>query len=558
MNRYVALAISLSACLVSLTLRKFTGQAFWYYAFLTALPFFFCNIALLALGAKNPLQPNRSVQKWMAFGLMALYGGVFITMTLNRYAAFSTQMYDLGNLDIALWNMAESVRQGGIAGLFSHQALSRFDAHVEPLYWLFGLQYLLWPDPRGPILFQTAAIIVFLAGTYLLAMEILQNRVKALIVMGAMAAFPPLEFANLFDVHGDVFALPCLIFAVLFSLRKQWGRYWIALLLGLACKEYVGLAAAGFGISLFHAQKQKLQGILTTIAGLAYFLLAMLVIIPLHNHGQDSSVIGVDFSGIGGREGLGGMVRFGLSNPLALIKHCATAGNGESLFYLFFPLFFLPLFRIWYMAGAFLIIVKDLLFGINLWTHHLALAIPFIAYALIMTLDALPRNGVVVLTRIFRPASRSLYVLVLGATLVSAFSYGPSPLGHRFWREIAIYVPDNHDAAALAISKKIPVNKRVSISERMASHASHQRSCDIFPSPFYEINAASGPVDFVCIDTTDSDCRDRRWGNSGISQLDTLRASGYVSTDSLDGIYLFAFSGPAACRTAANRPPNRY
>jgi len=353
MNRYRLMAYSLIACLCMLILRKSTGQVIWYYLFLCSLPVFCGSLIQVFFAAKDIPRPDINSQKWAVAGLLTIYGAVFLTMALCKYASFSTHMYDLGNLDFALWNMSEAVHQHGLLGLFSAQGLSRFDAHVEPIYWLFGLQYLVWPDPRGPIIMQTAAIIGFLAGTYLLALEILQHRVKALIVAFVIAAFAPLEFANLFDVHGDVLALPCLIFAILFSVRKQWGKYWVVLLLGFACKEYVGLAAAGFGVTLFHAQKERLQGMLTTIAGLSYFLIVLIIIIPLHNHGSGSSVISVDFSGIGGNQGIGGMLRFGLSDPIALVKHCATAKNGESLFYLFLPLFFLPLTRVWFLCGAF-------------------------------------------------------------------------------------------------------------------------------------------------------------------------------------------------------------
>jgi hypothetical protein len=169
----------------------------------------------------------------------------------------------------------------------------------------------------------------------------------------------------------------------------------------------------------------------------------------------------------------------------------------------------------------------------DIGNHRLAIALPFIFIALLHGIEKMKRwgDGYVKID--------CLYYIV-SATLIAAYVYGPSPIGHRFWRENDKYVRTDRDSICDTILNKIPPGKSISVSRYLAPHVTHRRYCYIFPRPMLPEKRDLNDVAFVCIDTTDRDAL--AWGHSNFKKetIPEILSLGYSIVDEEKGIYLFS------------------
>ncbi|MFP4522049.1 MAG: DUF2079 domain-containing protein, partial [Fibrobacterota bacterium] len=152
------------------------------------------------------------------------------------------------------------------------------------------------------------------------------------------------------------------------------------------------------------------------------------------------------------------------------------------------PLAFIPLFTPSVLLGAFPVLLKDLLAGMDIGTHHSAPAFPFIILSFAYGLKKLES---------IHGRYRLLPVYTAAASIIlSCFFYGPTPAGHRFWREIDKYIPDRRDLAVSRMLEIIPEGVPVSATSNLAVRLVDRKYCYIFPRPYFN----SAP-DFMAVDT---------------------------------------------------------
>jgi uncharacterized membrane protein len=541
-TKILPLALVLAAGAVYLV-KYFAGAPFLYFPLLSAVALAAASCARAAAAALPArvgpdFRSERSVYAALA-AIAALFFGVFATLAICRYNAFWVRMYDFGLMDQAIWNTAHGRLLEVTDQEFPFSNVSRLSTHVEVIYALFAAAYRLLPDPRillvGQALFVCAGIVL----VFFIARIVIGTARKALAVACIAALFPALQFMVLFDFHGDVLSIPFFLLSYFGYLKKKEWLFWVGLVLALLCKEYAGLAAAGYGCALVAAHRDYRRGLAAFAIGVLYFSVSFYGIVPLFNGGSESSLARLDYGAIGGTEGLGGMARFALHHPAAFMARMATLQNAESLFYLFFSLAFLPLLSPAFLLGAAPIFLKDMLFGMDIGTHHLACGIPFVFISFIYgirrfeTMVLNPR-----LTRLLSVAGFP-WAIALAAGLIASFSYGPSPLGHRFWRESYFYAPSAHAKACETVAKRVPPFVAISVSDDLAPHLAHRQFCYVFPAPLALSPEALGRVDYVCIDTT-------QWqslapGHTGFSTrtLPLVRSAGFDSIMETGGVYLF-------------------
>jgi uncharacterized membrane protein len=101
--------------------------------------------------------------------------------------------------------------------------------------------------------------------------------------------YPVAQTAVLFGIHGDTLAMPWLIFAFDALERKRWRLYGLCLLGALSCKFYVAIPVMAFGGVLW-LQKRRRLGILTSLLGVTWLILAIFLVRPLF--GRDLSSLG--------------------------------------------------------------------------------------------------------------------------------------------------------------------------------------------------------------------------------------------------------------------------
>jgi uncharacterized membrane protein len=472
--------------------------------------------------------------------MAAVFFLVFTMMTFGKYSAYSLRMYDFGLMDQAIWNTAH----GRLLEVTQPDApfgnMSRLSTHVEVIYLAFAALYWFVSDPRVLFAVQTLFVCAAIVLVFLIARMVLASPKKALAVALAAALYPALQFMTLFDFHGDVLSIPFFLLSYLGYLRKKEWMFWSGLVLALFCKEYAGLAAAGYGFALMAAHRDWKRGAMVSIVGAAYFLAAFYTVVPLFNNGSESTITSQNYREVGGESGLGGMLVFAVSHPFAMLVEMKTMQNAESLFYLFFPLAFLPFLSPMFLLGAVPVIFKDMLYGMDIGNHHLACGMPFIFISFIYGIrrcEKIIENQQY--KRLFTAIGIPL-LLICVTSIMASFFYGPSPLGHQFWRGRAMYTATGHARACDAVIKNIPESARVSATDNLVSHLTHRQYCYVFPAPLSFLpRSMLRRVDYLCVDTTFR--QGLVWGDSSFTNqtLPLIRSMGFESIMENDGVFLY-------------------
>jgi uncharacterized membrane protein len=539
------LPVALVLCAVSLYLvKRSAGLPALYYPLLVVIALFCAAAARPGLARLiHPESISDRNAKTVLAAIVAFFFIVFTTLAICKYNAFSLRMFDFGLMDQAIWNTAHGRLLEVTESDVPFDNVSRLSTHVEVIYLAFSALYRIFSDPR--VLF--AAQTVFVCGAILLVFVIarmtLADNAKALAAAGAAALFPALQFMVLFDFHGDVLSIPFFLLSYLGYLKKKGWLFWSGLVCALFCKEYAGLAAMGYGCALMAVHRDWKRGAAVSVLGAAYFLAAYYLLVPLFNHGGEASIAAQDYGDVGGDRGLGGMLGFAWSHPLAFTAKVITMKNAESLFYLFFPLAFLPALSPAFLLGAAPIFFKDMLFGMDIGNHHLACAMPFVFISFIYGIKRCEK--IMENPRCKRPmAAFGLpLLLVCVMSVMASYFYGPSPLGHRFWRGRDMYMVSSHARECEAVIKTIPAAARISVSDNLEPRLTHRQYCYVFPAPFAHSSLSQEKVEYICIDTTFR--LSLGWGDSSFTDqtLPFIRSMRFDSIMERDGVYLFKKGG---------------
>ncbi|MRR09958.1 DUF2079 domain-containing protein, partial [bacterium] len=426
----------------------------------------------------------------------------FLVLPLRAYAAYNMGMVDLGHMDQAI--------RGVLAGrpleftfYETGQRVSRLGIHLEPVYFLIAPLYRIWDDARILLVLQTLVVASGGIALFLMARQRLGSGLGGVALLGAYLLHPALQFANLFEFHGDALAAGFLLWALLFVERQRWPLFAVFLLLALACKEYVSLAVAGLGLAMALAGQRK-QGIAVLIAGILWFAAAQFWIIPYFRM-RDGLYL--EYAGL-----IYGSVP-------AMITRVLSVKNLGTLVLLLLPMGLLPVLSGWLLLPL-APIVGGLMAGrgtFDLHNHHNAVLLPFLAYAAIAGWERL--SGSIVRRTALSPARvrRGMSAGVLAASLSCTFLWGGSPLALRFWKardwyrydQLHQYRITSHDKVTDSVIAHIPSGIPISASAEICPHLTHRRDCHMFPSPWIafagpdagRFDAAAGMrVDVVCVD----------------------------------------------------------
>ncbi|HEX3020186.1 MAG TPA: DUF2079 domain-containing protein [Chitinispirillaceae bacterium] len=484
-------------------------------------------------GKKKSFLTNESLPDSGLIALALVYLVLFSFLSVGQYDAFISRMYDLGNMDQAIWSASHGKLLQSTDMNPPFENSSRFSVHIEPVFFVFAALYRIMENVKVLLVAQVLLICIAILTIYAISVILLKDRWKSFFVAIIFSSFPALQFMTLFDFHGDVLAIAFLLLSYLAYLKKKSVWYWVFIGISLMCKEYVALAITGFGISLLLMHKDKATAIPTVLLGLAWFLLSSFVVIPLLNKGNESIVIGLNYADIGGRQGISGIIRYSLKNPVELLRILFNRQNVENLFYLLFPLLFIP-FRSWkLLIGAVPIIAKDLLTGLDIYNHRLAPAVPFLFIAFIYSL----REDLQ--WKKLKISKEYMLQLTISATLIASFCYGPSPLGHRFWRERHRYFKNEHSCVCQDLLSVIPDSVAVSVSEHLAPHVTHRQYCFVFPRPMTVEKRDMRDVEYICIDTTNRESL--FWNDTSyiLQTIPDIISLGFNMLKNEDGVFLF-------------------
>jgi uncharacterized membrane protein len=523
---------------------KITGWDLLYFLNLLTIAWLFAAVTSRLL--KNII-PGTYIDNHradiIAVVIILAYGLILSCMSIARHEAYSTSMYDLGNMDQAIWNSS----QGNFLDVTSLGSpclnVSRATNHLEWIYEIFAIIYKILPNVQVLLVVQALFVCAGLAGLYFIAKATFHSPGLRIVSLCAAALFPTLQFANLFDFHGDVLAFPFLIWMIYFYDVRRKPVIAVLLMAGaLLCKEYVALVLAFYGIVMIIQHRDWRLGCVVTFISTGYFISALYFIMPAFNHGNSSELISAIYSTRPGA-GLYGLFMTICQNlerylPVVFSKH-----SFESLFYLFFPIYFLVWKNPVFLIPVIPVLTKDLLAGIDIGTHRLSLTLPFLFASLIFTIKKMEVQNQEEDNN--RDTLNFNLFLILAATVIAAVAYGPSPLGHRFYREIGKYVKDVNDISRDSIIARIPDAAKISVSGILAPHCTHRRYCYQFPRPFTGQCSGATSVDVIVLDTNDEESRMENHSGFQKETIPWIVSMGYNQIMERSGVYLFHRSGSA-------------
>ena len=274
----------------------------------------------------------------------------FSFLSIRRYEALDTGGYDLGNMDQAAWNTLHGciLCETNVEGIDR-----RLAHHVEPIFLLIAPLYLVYSNPRTLLLLQTVVVALGALPVYWLAKTKTKNAWVAVIFAALYLLFPALQSATLDEFHPVTLAPTFLLFAFYFLVRKKTIPYIIFLLLALSCKENISLLVTMLGLYVLFVRRDRKLGLITTVLGLSWFIVAVYLVIPYFSpQGQSPFLDYYDQLGDNPVQ----MAVTLITQPRLALELIATRQNWVYLWSLLAPVGLLPLSSL--VVGFWLLITR--------------------------------------------------------------------------------------------------------------------------------------------------------------------------------------------------------
>jgi uncharacterized membrane protein len=402
---------------------------------------------------------------------VAVFVVAFVGATWTAHARFGTYGFDVGIYDQATWLLSR-----GRAPFVTVRGLDLLGQQAAYIMVLVAPLYRLWADPRLLLLLQVLFLALPALVVYRLGARRLGHPAAGLAVAVAYLAYPGVQWAISWQFHPEAIAAGLLALAVAAADRRRHRAMALWLALAALCGEELGLVVAGFGLLLVVSGRRAV-GWRTAGAGLAWFLVATYVLVPLHA-GRATRLFETDY-GIPG------------SGPQALLAALPTmAGHvlqtglaNDGLFYLL--LVFLPLLGLPLLAPRWLLPVAPVLL-LNLAAvqpehhqlrfHYLATAAPLLAAGAVA--------GLVWVRSARRPLLAPALVLLVLVAGFTSWRYGPAP-----WARDPVAIPAGPtDQARRAALDLVDEGAPVSAQFNLVPHLGHRAEVYEWPNPFRAVN----------------------------------------------------------------------
>ena len=402
---------------------------------------------------------------------IAAFATGFACLSVLRHRAFSTGRFDLGNMVQAVWSTAHGhpLRVTDLAG----EQMSRLGAHVDPILVAFAPLWWLWPSPSMLLVAQAVAIALGALPVYWLARKKLASPRAGVAFALAYLLYPATTWLALNEFHPVALATPALLFAFWFLDEDRLLPFAAFAFVAALSKEEIPLVIAAMGIWYAFAHGRRAAGVAIALAGVAWSVVAIEVVIPHFNHGV--SPFEGRYSEVGGSPS--GIAHTALHHPRVLL-HVAFQDPGPS--YLLDLV--LPLAALCLLSPVVLVALPELVLNLlssvatqsSIHFHYTAGEIPPLVVAAIFGAARLR-------TRWRIPVA----TLALATALVGNYRLGGIPVWHALpggqdLQAKAAHVTA-HDRVAARALRLIPDDAVVSATNALGAHLSARRRVLSFP-----------------------------------------------------------------------------
>ncbi|MCU1447924.1 MAG: hypothetical protein JWP02_94 [Acidimicrobiales bacterium] len=412
--------------------------------------------------------------------------------------ALLRQHKPIGGYDIAYFQQAAWLIDHGRAPFVTLRGLHLLGDHASPIFYPIAWVAGLGATAKVLLAVQSAALAVGVLPLWSVCRRVaaLGAGASAAVVV-AYGLYPALNNVNLADFHPEAVAVPALLGAVLFGLRRRWVPYGLCVAVALLCKEDFTIVVASLGLFLL-VERLRIPGLVTLAVGGAAFLFDTRILQP---HFAGGFVQTAFLSQYG--KTLGAIAGTMATDPGRVLGDLLTHQNLNFAIAILAPLLFLPLLAPRYLIPALpmqlLYLVSERSAAHGIVNQYTVAIIPFVFVATAMALGGLDNR---------RPDRRILGALVIG-TLVFNASLSVGGLSGKPWRWRHLDAADRARRAAVRI---VPHTAAVSATSRVWPLVAERPAFYGFPNPWFEYHGLRDPIpldvrlrttQWIVVDTTD-------------------------------------------------------
>ncbi len=407
---------------------------------------------------------------WVVLAAALSWTVVMGTLVWQRHDRLGSFSFDMGIFDQAVWLLSRGGQQ-----LMTVRGLTVFGHHAEPALYLLAPFYWLGAGPHFLNLVQVAAMALGAVPVFLIARDRLGAPWVAAVIAGAFLLHPALAFMAWELFHPEAMAITPLLFAYWFAGRRRWRWFAVCVVLAVAWKEDVALAAAVLGL-VVAVRGERRVGLTTAALSVGYFLMVTRVLLPYLNGSE--AFYNQFFGELGGSAPE--IIRNGLRRPELVTDRVLAADAKDYYWKMVAPFGLVPLAG----PGALLVGVPQALvnvLSINDFTRKITYH-----YA------ALPLTGLTLAAiegaRWIAAGRRRALVILAGVMAVSsvaaAMVWGPTPIGATYGPTWWPPAQDSRRDAKEAALARVPNDARVSATYLFVPQLTHREGIYEFPNPF--------------------------------------------------------------------------
>lgn len=218
--------------------------------------------------------PALTTREWGALSVLLLCAAVaYLVPTCLRFGRYGNKSADLGIYAHSFWNAWQG------HGLFnSPEGLDHLSSHASPGLYLLLPLYALAPSPLTLLALNGLALVSGAIPAYLIARRRL-GPVPSLLCAAIYLLNPALTSLS-YDVHEISFAVPLLLWALLFLQCRRDGLVLLTLLVAMSFKENVGVTACFVGAHALFVQRRAHLGLALLLLGFAWVVAGIELIVP--------------------------------------------------------------------------------------------------------------------------------------------------------------------------------------------------------------------------------------------------------------------------------------
>lgn len=274
----------------------------------------------------------------IAASIFIIYVGV---IAILRYKTYRNPNFDFGIWSQMFYYMKKSFAPLTTCERQNIGLMSHFRVHFSPIYYLFLPVYIVFPYPVTLNILQVLTLASAIIPVYLLCRKRnLSNGATALFGI-IFVLIPALICGTFYDLHENCFLVPMILWLFYFIEKDNLKGMIIFTILTLLIKEDAPVYAACIGLFVIVGKKKYRNGVVIFVTSVVYFLVVMYFMGKYGLGIMDSRF--TNYMADASKGGLIDVIRNFITNPAYVVEECFKPEKLSFMFYMIFPLGFLPL-----------------------------------------------------------------------------------------------------------------------------------------------------------------------------------------------------------------------